>query len=83
MLELGRKLDLAQEALGAERGGELGAEHLEGDQALVPQVAREIDRGHPALPELALDGVAVGQSGLEAPYNFGQVTVLSGVMLPG
>ena len=58
MLELGRELDLAEEALGAERGGELGT-------------------------ELALDGVAVGQSGLEAPYNFGQVTVLSGVMLPG
>ena len=59
MLELRRKLDLAEEALGAERGGELGAEHLEGDQALVPQVAREIDRGHTALPELALDHVAV------------------------
>jgi hypothetical protein len=43
---------------------------LERDQALVPQVARAIDRGHPAMPELALDGVAVGQSRLEASYNF-------------
>ena len=65
MLELGRELDLAEEALGAERGGELGPEHLEGDQALVPQVAREIDRGHAALPELALDGVAAGEGGSE------------------
>jgi hypothetical protein len=63
MLELGRELDLAEEALGAERGGELGPEHLEGDQSLVPEVPREVNGGHAALPELALDGVAAGQRG--------------------
>ena len=61
VLELSRKFDLAEEALGAKRGGELRAEYLEGNQTLVSQVPREIDRGHPALPELALDGVAVTQ----------------------
>ena len=65
-------LDLAQEPLGAERGGELGAEDLEGD-ALCLQVVREVDRGHPPAPELALDDVAVGQRGLEAGSDFGQV----------
>ena len=61
VLQHGGKLDLAQEALGAERGGQLGPEHLHGDVALVPEIAREVHGGHAALPELALDGVAVGQ----------------------
>ncbi len=82
MLQLGRELDLAQEALGAERGGELGAEHLERDQPLVPQVAREIDRGHAALPELALDGVAVGQRGLETSSDFGQMDSPARIFAP-
>ena len=34
MLQVGGDLDLAQEALGAERGGQLGAEHLDGDLAV-------------------------------------------------
>ena len=66
VLEPGGGLDLPQEALGPERGGELGAEHLDGHLAVVPQVLRQVDRGHPPAPELALDDVAVGQSGLEA-----------------
>ena len=40
MLEPGGELDLALEALGAERGGELGMEHLERDGAVVPEVVR-------------------------------------------
>ena len=66
MLEPGSGLDLAGEALGPECGGELGAEHLHGHLAVVPQVLRQVDRGHPPAPELALDDVAVGQGGLEA-----------------
>ena len=33
-------------------------QHLERDVAPVPEVASQIDRGHAAFTELALDGVA-------------------------
>jgi len=48
---------LAQEPIGAEDGGELGAQHLERDGAVVLKIARAIDRGHPAAAELTLDRV--------------------------
>ena len=51
----GPRPDLAQKALGAERGGELGLEHLERDRAAVLEVAGEVDRGHAAAAELALE----------------------------
>ena len=44
-------------------GGELRAQHLDGDLAVVLQVLGEVHRGHAALAQLALDAVAVGQSG--------------------
>ena len=72
MLEPGGGLDLALEALRAERRAELGVEHLERDGPLVPDVAREVHRGHAAAPELALEQVAVGQSGFEMLYGTGQ-----------
>ena len=67
VLQVGGGLDLAQEPFGADHGGEFGAEDLYRDVAVVFEITREIDRGHAALPELALDGVAVcegsGESG--------------------
>jgi len=63
MGELRRDLDLAQEPLAAERGGQLGAQHLERDGAAELEVAGEVDRRHPALPQFALDGVALGEGG--------------------
>jgi len=57
--------DLAQEALGADDGGELGAEDLDGDLAAVLQVLGQVDRGHAALAELALDAVAAAEGGGE------------------
>ncbi len=62
MLELGRGLDLTPEARGAERVGQLGGEHLERDRTVVFEILREIHRGHAAAAELALDGVAPGDS---------------------
>ena len=56
------RADLAQETLGADDGGQLGAEDLDGDLALVAEVVREVDRGHAALAELALQAVAIGQA---------------------
>ena len=66
VLQVGDGLDLAEEPLGADDGREVGAEHLDGDLALVAEVVGEVDRGHAALAELALDAVAVGENGAEA-----------------
>ena len=35
------------------------AQQLEGDEPAVPEVPGEVDCGHPAVPELALDKLAV------------------------
>ncbi len=59
MLETGGDLDLPHEALGAQRVGQLRAQHLEGDQPIVPEIARQVDRGHAPPAELALEQVAV------------------------
>ena len=40
---------------------QLGVQHLEGHQPVVPKVAREIDGGHAAAAELALDDVSVAE----------------------
>ena len=34
-------------------------QHLEGDQPIVPEIARQVDRGHAPPAELALEQVAV------------------------
>ncbi len=70
--EPGRGLDLAQEPLGAEGRRELGAQHLDGDGAVMLQVLGEVDRRHPAPTELALDRVAVGEGGLQTSEQVGQ-----------
>ena len=68
MLQGSDGLDLAKKAFGANDGGQLGPEHLDRDFAGVLEVLREIDRGHAALPELALDAViaAAHDSGMVA-----------------
>ena len=66
VVEAGGDPDLAEEPLGAEAGGQLGAHELDGDRALVPEVAGAVDRGHPALAELLLDLVAVTERVREA-----------------
>ncbi len=65
MLQPRRELDLALESLGAEAVGQLRAQHLERHRPVVPEVPGEVDRRHPAAAELALEGVAAGQGGLE------------------
>ena len=57
--------DLIQEPVGAEDGGEFGAQHLERHVAVVLEVAGEVDGGHPAGAEFALDAVAIGERGGE------------------
>ena len=55
MLQARGEPDLALEALGAERRGEVGMQHLERNGALVLNVAGQIHRGHAAAPDLAFD----------------------------
>ena len=71
MLEVGGELDLGQEPLGADHGGELGPEHLERDPAVVAEVLGEVDGGHAAGADLAVEAVAVRQGGLEPAEEFG------------
>jgi hypothetical protein len=65
MLEPGGKLYFALEALGTERGCELGVKHFEGYRTVVPQVVGQEDRGHPTPPKLAFESIAVGYAMLE------------------
>ena len=54
--------DLAQEALGADRSGDIRPQHLDGHLARVPQVASAIDDRHAAGAEHAVDFVlAIGE----------------------
>ncbi len=56
---------------GPSDGGELGVEHLEGDGAVVLEVAREEDRGHAPATELALEGVPLAQPFAQRRYLIG------------
>jgi hypothetical protein len=70
MGEPGRHLDLAQESLGADLGGDLGPEDFDRDGAVVTKVAGEIDHRHTALAELAFDGITAGEAVMEALLEF-------------
>ena len=61
MVESRGEADFAEESLSAYRLGELGAKDLERHVAVVPEIARQIDRGHAPGAELSLDAVSVGQ----------------------
>jgi hypothetical protein len=61
VLELRRGLDLLQEPVGTDHGGQLGPQHLQCDLAVVLQIFGEIDGGHAAFAEAAFDAVAIGE----------------------
>jgi hypothetical protein len=71
--------DLTLEAVRAECGGQLGMEDLQRDRAVVLEVVSEVDGGHPTASELALDDVAICQSGFERVSRIGHPEVLRGV----
>ena len=68
VLEVGRDLDFSEEPLDAEHGTEFRVQDLEGDFAVMANVARKVDRGHAAPADLAFDGVSAfegtGEGGL-------------------
>src|SRR5262249_47578432 len=65
VLQVGRQLDLSQEPLGADDGGQLRPEHFHGDPPSVSDVLSEVDRRHAAGAELPLELITAGKSSLE------------------
>jgi hypothetical protein len=55
--KVGRRLDLEQEPIPAERRANLGIQHLDGDVPVVLHIAREIHRCHAAAAKLSFDRV--------------------------
>ena len=78
MREPGRDLDLPQEPLGADRGRQVGLQHLEGDLPLVLAVVREVDRRHPAAAEYARQRVALRQRCLQVLGDIGHRDRIAG-----
>ncbi len=66
VVEAGGNLNLAEEAGCAHLRGQVGAEHLDGNGALVLEVVGQEDLGHPALPQFPLKLVAGGERSAEA-----------------
>ena len=53
------EVNFPDEAFARERFGDLGSQHLDGDVAVVSQVARKKHRRHAACAELSLDAIAI------------------------
>ncbi len=71
MLQSRGHADLALEPLRTEHLPQLRMQDLEGDGAIVLQVVREIDSGHPPAPELALERVSAAQPALKLCQQVG------------
>ena len=66
MLQVRGELDFLEEALGAERGGQLGPQDLDGHPPAMLEVFGQIDRGHAPAADHALDPIAIAQRGAQA-----------------
>ena len=75
MGEARRDLDLAEEALGTEGGGQLATEHFDRDGAAMFQVLGQIDRRHAPVAKLPVDPVTIGQSGLQTRQDLSHVAL--------
>ena len=71
VLQMGGDPDLTQEALDSEHGGELGAQHLQGDGAIVLQIPGEIHGRHATGADLTLDSVVLGEGRPETFQRIG------------
>ena len=80
VLEVGGELDLGQEPLGADHGGELGPKHLERHPPVVADVLGQVDGRHAAGADLAVEAIAVRQGGLEPAEQFGHGGFVFGVL---
>ena len=73
VLQVGRGLDLSEEAFGPYYSSQLGLQDLERDLSLVLEVVGEVDRGHPALTKFTLDAVAALEGCVQARDSVGGV----------
>jgi hypothetical protein len=64
--------DLPNEPFRAQHLRQLRMEDLESYRTVVPKIAGQVDGGHAAAAELALEDGAVGQGGLERFFGLGQ-----------
>jgi hypothetical protein len=71
MVELCCNPYLAEETLGADRGCQLRPKHFERHLPFVLQVAGEVDHGHAAAAEFALDVVTIGETGFQPVESVG------------
>jgi hypothetical protein len=69
MLQPGGDLDLTQEPVSSERRRQIGPQHLHRHPAVVLEITGEIHRGHAAAADLSLDGISLGQGGLQSVYG--------------
>lgn len=61
MVQACRELDLTEKPLRPQRGSEIGMEHLERHNTVVPLVLREIDGCHSTAAELAVDKISASE----------------------
>ena len=73
MAQAGGDPDFPKEALGADRHGEVGAQQLDRDHPLVPEVAGQEHGGHAAPSELAHEGIAARQGRAETLEDVGHI----------
>jgi len=64
-------VDFMGEPVGSHRRGELGAEDLQRDLAVMLEVVGQIHRGHAPDPDFALDAVAPAQRGSKTIQDVG------------
>jgi hypothetical protein len=61
VLQAGGDPDLLEKPLRADEPGELVPDNFEGDRTSVPEVLHQVDHGHAATAQLALEPIPLGQ----------------------
>ena len=61
MIQARGQLNLSKKALAAERFSEIGMQHFDRDFPIVLEVVGQVDGGHPARAELAVEAIAIGE----------------------
>ena len=72
MVQPSGELCFADEAVARQRLRNLSAQDLDGDVPVMPKIARQIDRGHPAAAKLAFNVVLARQQSLELAVRRGK-----------
>jgi hypothetical protein len=68
MTQFRGQLDLAQEAVAADAGGDVITQHLDGHVAIVLAIVREVHRRHAAGAEFPVESVAL-REGAGQPFS--------------